>query len=139
MEGNSQTPTINTSLTNPNESPSPIPTLATTERLVQGGTSTLLLIPKKRVPVKKASELLCISKGATSAAFMEFSDNRRCKCTSLHLHRSATVTKQPYEHHNLGFATPNEDFDHTKVKPIKRSFQWTKGLSPILNESYQKY
>ena len=57
MEGNSQTPTINTSLTNPNESPSPIPTLATTERLVQGGTSTLLLIPKKRVPVRKASEV----------------------------------------------------------------------------------
>ncbi|CAL9000326.1 unnamed protein product [Prunus brigantina] len=56
MEGSPQTPTINTSLTNPNESPSPIPT-TTTEPLVQGGTSTLPPIPKKRVPIRKALEV----------------------------------------------------------------------------------
>ncbi|PQM43155.1 hypothetical protein Pyn_10972 [Prunus yedoensis var. nudiflora] len=57
MEGSSQTPTINSSLTNANESPSPIPTIATTESLVQAGTSTLLPIPKKIVPIRKESEV----------------------------------------------------------------------------------
>ncbi|PQM36287.1 zinc finger BED domain-containing protein RICESLEEPER 2-like [Prunus yedoensis var. nudiflora] len=56
-EGSSQTPTINTSLTNPNESLSPIRITATTEPLVQGGTSTLPPIPKKKVPVRKALEV----------------------------------------------------------------------------------
>ncbi|KAI5323103.1 hypothetical protein L3X38_032175 [Prunus dulcis] len=57
MEGSPQTPTINTSLTNLNESPSPIPTTTPTEPLVQRGTSTLPPIPKKRVPIRKASEV----------------------------------------------------------------------------------
>ncbi|CAL8161408.1 unnamed protein product [Prunus armeniaca] len=60
MERSSQTPVINTSLTNPNESPSPIPTTATTattEPLVQGGTSTLPSIPKKRIPIRKPLEV----------------------------------------------------------------------------------
>ncbi|CAL2245797.1 unnamed protein product [Prunus armeniaca] len=35
--------------------------------------------------------LPCMSRGATSAASMEFSDDRRCRCTSLRLHRSATT------------------------------------------------
>ncbi|KAI5344499.1 hypothetical protein L3X38_012376 [Prunus dulcis] len=36
-------------------------------------------------------QLPCMSRGATSAASMEFSGDRRCKCTSLRLHRSASA------------------------------------------------
>ncbi|CAL8089148.1 unnamed protein product [Prunus armeniaca] len=56
-----------------------------------------------------------MSRGATSAASMEFSDDQRCRCTSLRLHSKTALGLTILEYPGLRFTIRQILYDPGKV------------------------